>query len=133
MKRILEDKFKCGCGMMENKIYEQLKTPKTIEELQERLNEIGIQWNKAQIQLFLEMDLKVIENQNKWSIKEGDMKDVVLDVIAKVLGNKPIVPVKLIMKDIPKSITISEEQLLSIALQSNKYISTNGKTLKVKS
>lgn len=118
---------------MENRIYEQLKTLKTIEELQERLSEVGIQWNKSQVQLFLEMDPKVIENQNKWSIKEGDMKDVVLDVIAKVLGNKPIVPIKLIMKDIPKSITISEEQLLAIALQSNKYISTNSKTLKAKS
>lgn len=118
---------------MENKIYEQLKTPKTIGELQERLNEIGITWNKSQVQLFLEMDQKVVVNQNKWSIKEGDMKEVVLDIIAKALGNKPILPVKLIMKDIPKSITVSEEQLLAIALQSGKYISTNGKTLKVKS
>ncbi|MBN1048294.1 hypothetical protein FDB30_11415 [Clostridium botulinum] len=117
---------------MENKIYEQLKTPKTIEELQERLDEIGVQWNKSQVQLFLEMDQKVVINQNKWSIKEGDMKDVVIDIIAKVLGNKPIIPVKLIMKDIPKSITISEEQLLDIALQSGKYVSTNEKTLKVK-
>ena len=118
---------------MENKIYEQLKTPKTIEELQERLNEIGITWNKSQVQLFLEMDQNVIVNQNKWSIKEGDMKEPVLDIIAKALGNKPITPVKLIMKDIPKGITISEEQLLDIALQSGKYVSTNGKTLKVKS
>lgn len=117
---------------MENKIYEQLKTQKTIEELQERLNEIGITWKKSQVQLFLEMDQKVVENQNKWSIKEGDMKDVVLDIIAKALGNKPIIPVKLIMKDIPKNITISEEQLLDIALKSGKYVSTNGKTLKVK-
>lgn len=117
---------------MENKIYEQLKTPKTIEELHERLNEIDIKWNKSQVKLFLEMDQKVVENQNKWSIKEGDMKDVVLDIIAKALGNKPIIPVKLIMNDIPKNITISEEQLLDIALKSGKYVSTNGKTLKVK-
>lgn len=133
MKHFLEDKLKCGGEMMENKIYEQLKTPKTIEELQERLNEIGITWNKSQIQLFLEMDQKVVVNQNKWSIKEGDIKERVLDIIEKVLGDKPIIPVKVIMKDIPKSITISEEQLLDIALQSNKYVSTNGKTLKVKS
>lgn len=119
--------------MMENKIYEQLKTPKTIEELQERLNEIDIKWNKSQVQLFLQMDQKVVVNQNKWSVKEGDIKVVVLDIIAKALGNKPIIPVKLIMKDIPKSITISEEQLLGIAIQSGRYISTNGKTLKVKS
>ncbi|MEG3042354.1 MAG: hypothetical protein RR891_10145 [Clostridium sp.] len=118
---------------MENKIYEQLKTPKTIEELQERLNEIDIKWNKSQIQLFLEMDPKLIISQNKWSVKEDDIKDVVLDIIAKALGNKPIMPVKLIMKDIPKNITISDEQLLDIALQSSKYVSTNGKTLKVKS
>lgn len=117
---------------MENKIYEQLKTPKTIEELQERLNEIDITWNKSQVQLFLEMDQKVVENQKKWSIKEGDMKGVILDIIAKALGNKPIIPVKIIMKDIPNNITISEEQLLDIALQSGKYVSTNGKTLKVK-
>lgn len=131
MKRLYEPKG--GDEMMENKIYEQLKTPKTIEELQERFNEIDIKWNKSQVQLFLEMDPKVIVNQNKWSIKEGDMKDAVLNVIAKALENKPIIPVKLIMKDIPKSITISEEQLLDIALQSNKYVSTNGKTLKIKS
>ena len=118
---------------MEDKIYEQLKTPKTIEELQERLNEIGIAWNKSQVQLFLEMDQKVVVNQNKWSIKEENVKDVVLGIIAKALGNKPIITVKLIMNDIPKNIQISEEQLLNIALQSGLYVSTNGKTLKVKS
>ena len=54
------------------------------------------------------MDQKVVMNQNKWSVKEGDIEDVVIDVIAKALGNKPIIPVKLIMKDIPNNITISK-------------------------
>jgi hypothetical protein len=40
---------------MLEKVYEQLKTPKTLSEVHSRFNEIGIQWNQSQVRLFLEM------------------------------------------------------------------------------
>lgn len=44
---------------MLEKVYEQLKTPKTLSEVHSRFNEIGIQWNQSQVRLFLEMDKKL--------------------------------------------------------------------------
>ncbi len=114
------------------KIYDQLKTPKNIVELYRRLNEIDISWNKSQIELFLEMDKNIIQKGDKWQVEGGDTKESILGIIYKVLGNKPIVPIKLIMKQIPSDIITSEEEILKIAMESGKYISPNGKTIKLK-
>ena len=44
---------------MINEIYNQLKTPKSIEEINIRFAEIGLKWNTEQIELFLELDKKI--------------------------------------------------------------------------
>jgi len=51
---------------MLEKVYEQLKTPKTLSEVHSRFNEIGIQWNQSQVRLFLEMDKK--NYQRGWNL-----------------------------------------------------------------
>jgi len=117
---------------MQELIYSQLKTPKNLEEVYARLNEIGILWNKAQIKLFLEMDKTIIEKDDKWQVEDGDNKEIILEIIDKVLGNKPIVPIKLIKNEMPLDIFTSEEEILKVAVESGKYISPNGKTIKVK-
>lgn len=117
---------------MQEQIYSQLKTPKTLDEVYVRLNEIGILWNKSQVQLFLQMDKTIIQKDDKWQVEDGDNKDTILEIIDKVLGSKPIVPIKLIMNQMPVNIIKSEEEILNIAIESGKYISPNGKTIKVK-
>lgn len=117
---------------MQEKIYSQLKTPKTLDEVYVRLNEIGILWNKAQIELFLQMDKIIIQKGDKWQVQGEEDKEIILEIIDKVLGNKPIVPIKLIMNQIPININKGEEEILNIAIESGKYISPNGKTIKVK-
>jgi hypothetical protein len=44
---------------MIEKIYTQLKVPKTPEEIQLRFTEIGLNWNIHQIELFLDMDKNI--------------------------------------------------------------------------
>lgn len=117
---------------MQEQIYNQLKTSKTLDELHQRLNEIGVSWNKSQTQLFLELDKNIIQKGYKWQVQGGNIKESILGIIDKVLGNKPIVPIKLIMKQIPNGIIISAEGILKIAVESGKYISPNGKTIKLK-
>jgi hypothetical protein len=105
------------------------------------LNEIDIKWNKAQIQLFLEMDKNIILKNNKWQVESGAETEIILSIIEKTIGDKPIIPIMvimkqidkmLIMKQIPKEINTSEAGILKIALESGKYISSNGKTIKRK-
>lgn len=55
-----------------------------------------------------------------------------LEIIDRVLGNKPIVLIKLIMNQIPVDIIKGEDEILNIAVESGKYISPNGKTIKRK-
>jgi hypothetical protein len=120
---------------MVDEIYNQIKTPKTIDEIHQRLNEIGIEWNKSQIELFLEMDKNIVGNGQKWQAEGENKNDVILQVIDKVLGSKPIVPIKKILDIIDadySDIQTDAKQILNIALDSNQFISTNGKTLKRK-
>ena len=117
---------------MQEQIYSQLKTPKTVDEVCIRLNEIGIYWNKAQIKLFLEMDKTIIQKDDKWQVEDVDSKEMILEIIDRILGNKPIVPIKLIMNQIPVDIIKGEDEILKIAVESGKYISPNGKTIKRK-
>lgn len=117
---------------MLEKIYEQLGTPKTIAELEERLKEIGIKWNKAQIQLFLEMDQLVEKKGDKWQVKGEDVTEFILNIIDRTLGDRPIITVKKIMNAIPDHIPISELEVLKIALNSGQYVSPNRVAIKRK-
>lgn len=115
---------------MVNQIYDQLKTPKTLEELYQRLNELGFKWNNAQIELFLSMDKSIIKNGNTYSVGENDTKDTILDIIDKTIGGKPMIPIKKVMGNIPLDVVVSAEEILKIALNSGKYSSPNGSVLK---
>jgi len=115
---------------MIEQIYNQLKTPKTLEELHQRLNEIGLKWNKEQVELFLYMDKNIIKNGDAYSVGGTDAKDIILDIIDKTIGGKPIIPIKKVMENIPIDVVASAEEILKIALDSGRYISPNGAVLK---
>lgn len=115
---------------MVQQIYNQLKTPKTLEELHQRLNEVGIKWNKFQVELFVNMDKNIIKNGDAYSVGGTDTKDIILDMIDKIMGTKPIIPIKKVMESIKLDIVISAEEILKIALDSGRYISPNGSVLK---
>lgn len=115
---------------MVNEIYDQLKSPKTLEEIHQRLGELGLRWNKAQIELFLSMDKNVLKFGNAYRVGGIDTKDTILDIIEKTIGGKPMVPIKKVMENIPIDAVASAEEILKVALNSGKYISPNGAVLK---
>lgn len=109
---------------MINKVYEQLKTPKTLSEVHNRFNEIGIQWNSSQVRLFLEMDKKIIKEDGLYLIGGGDLEQKVLTVLDQLFKEKPKVPLKKIMEKIP--FTIGKAEVLHIVEKSQKYYTPNG-------
>lgn len=115
---------------MVNKIYDQLKIPKTIDELYERINDIGLKWNKAQVQLFLEMDKNIVQDGELYSVSGEDIKELVLNIIDKTIGLKPIIPIKQIINNISSDIVISLEEIRKIAVESGNYISPNASVIK---
>lgn len=115
---------------MLEQIYSQLRTPKTLDELHQRLNEIGLKWNKSQVELFLQMDKSITQKGDTYSVGGSDDRDIILDIIDKTMGVKPIVPIKKVMENISGDIIISAEEILKIALDSGRYISPNGAVLK---
>ncbi|URZ04230.1 hypothetical protein [Clostridium felsineum] len=115
---------------MVDQIYNQLKTPKTLEELYQRLNEIGLKWNKSQVELFLQMDKNIIKNGDAYSVGGTDDKDIILDIIDKTIGGKPMIPIKKVMENISVDVVVSAEEILKTALDSGRYVSPNGAVLK---
>lgn len=111
-------------------IYDQLKTPRSIEELHQRLNELGIRWNKAQIELFLQMDSNIKKTGNLYSVGENDISSIILDIIDQAIKEKPVIPIKKIMGYVPGDVTISAEEISRIAEKSGRYkLHPNGAVL----
>jgi hypothetical protein len=109
---------------MIEKAYEQLKTPKTLSEVHSRFNEIGIQWNQSQVRLFLEMHKKIIKKNEMYSIGEGDIEQNVLQILDQLFKDKPKIPFRKVMEQIP--FTISKAELLEIVENSQNYYTPNG-------
>ena len=111
-------------------IYEQLKTPKSVEELHQRLKESGVKWNKAQLQLFLLMDSNIKKTGDLYSAGGNNLNTIILDIVDKVMDGKPVAPIKRIMEYVPSDITVSAEEISKIAEQSGKYkLHPNGAVL----
>lgn len=111
-------------------IYEQLKTPKSIEELHQRLKDSGIKWNRAQLQLFLLMNGNIKKTGNLYSTEVNNLNTIILDIVDKVMDGKPVAPIKKIMEYIPNDITVNAEEISKIAEQSGKYkLHPNGAVL----
>ncbi|MDK2902214.1 MAG: hypothetical protein PWQ93_133 [Clostridiales bacterium] len=111
-------------------IYEQLKTPKSVEELYQRLKESGIKWNKAQLQLFLLMDNNIKRTGDLYSADGNNLNTIILDIVDKVMDDNPMAPIKKIMEYVPNDIIVSAEDISKIAEQSGKYkLHSNGAVL----
>lgn len=108
---------------MVEKAYEQLKTPKSLSEIHSRFNEIGIQWNISQVKLFLEMEKKITEKEGLYSLGEGDLQQKVIGVLDQLFKEKPKIPIKKIMEQIP--FTIGKSELLDIVEESENYYTPN--------
>lgn len=115
---------------MVEQIYAQLKNQKTLDELYQRLNEIGLKWNKSQVELFLQMDKSITQKGDTYSVSANDTKDIILEIIDNSIGVKPMIPIKKVMENISTDIIVSAEEILNIALSSGRYISPNGTVLK---
>ena len=104
-------------------IYNQLKTPKILQELLNRLNEYGLNWNMAQLELFVQLDSNVLKQDEKYYVNVGNTKDTVLDIIDKAIEGKPMIPVKKLMEQMPAGIT--EIEIIKAAIGSGRYKSPN--------
>lgn len=102
-------------------IYNQLKTPKSIEELHQSIKELGINWNKEQLELFLLMDSNVNRNDGLYSVASNNPNRIIIDVIDNVIEGKPLVHINKIMENIPNEITVSAEEIIKVAEQSGRY------------
>lgn len=109
---------------MINKVYEQLKTPKTLSEIHSRFNEIGIGWNESQIKLFLEMDKSIVNKNGLFSIGEGDLEYKVIETLDELFKERPKMPISKIMEGLP--FTIGKVELLRIVEKSENYYTPNG-------
>ncbi|MDK2901710.1 MAG: hypothetical protein PWR14_614 [Thermosediminibacterales bacterium] len=107
------------------KIYDQLKTPKSVEEIHLRLNEIGVKWNLSQVKLFLEMDKNITQNNGLWSVGGGDLKTKVINALDELFKDRPKIPIKIILRELGSDITVSKNELLKIVEGSSKYYSPN--------
>jgi hypothetical protein len=103
-----------------------------MERVYEIFEEIGVGWNEAQVRLFLEMDANIENQDGKWRFKKDEKEDIILNTVDRLLGNQPIVSIRKILEKLPAGIVASEEEVLSVALESGKYVSPNKKTLKWK-
>jgi hypothetical protein len=121
---LLLSQKKGGEKSMLEKAYEQLKTPKTLSEVHSRFNEIGIQWNQSQVRLFLEMDKKITKKDGMYSIGEGDFEQKILRILEQLFKEKPKIPLRKVMEQIP--FTISKAELLEIVENSQNYYTPNG-------
>ncbi len=111
-------------------IYEQLKTPKSVEELHQRLNEAEVKWNKAQLQLFLLLDSNIKKIGDLYGVGGNNLNTIILDIVEKVMDGKPVAPIKKIMECVPNHITVSAEEISKIAKYSGKYkLHPNGAVL----
>lgn len=111
-------------------IYEQLKTPKPIEKLHQRLNEAGVKWNMSQLQLFLLMDSNIKKTGDLYSAGGNNLNTIILDIVDKVMDGKPVAPIRKFMEYVPNDITVSAEEISKIAESSGKYtLHSNGAVL----
>jgi ribosomal 50S subunit-associated protein YjgA (DUF615 family) len=111
-------------------IYEQLKTPKSFEELYQRLKEVQIKWNKAQLQLFLLMDSNIKKAGELYSAVGNNLNTIILEIVDKVMDGRPVAPIKKIMEYVPNDISVSAQEISKIAEQSGKYkLHSNGAVL----
>lgn len=109
-------------------IYKYLKSPKTITELSELLKAENLNWNEFQIKLFLDIDKNIKNDCELYYIESDDKIDVILEAIATAIGTKPIIPISKI-KEYITNITVSDEEILNIAIKSGLYETKNKKTL----
>ncbi len=110
---------------MVEQIFNQLKTPKTLEVLHQRLQQIGLNWNKAQVELFVQLDRNIIKQGDVYFVESGSSNDKILEIIDKAMEGRPVIPVKKIMEMIPQEIITSDSEIIKIAQKSSRYKSPN--------
>jgi hypothetical protein len=78
---------------MAEQIYNLLKIPKTIEELQFRLNDAGIDWNKSQVELFLLLDKNIKQKNGNWQLAGSYQTIEVFKILDRLFEKRPKIPV----------------------------------------
>ena len=70
------------------------------------------------------MDKKIVEEDCSYSTREGDLVQRILRVLDQLFKEKPKIPLRRIMEQIP--FTIDKAELLNIVKRSENYYTPNG-------
>ena len=70
------------------------------------------------------MDKKITKKDGMYSIGEGDIEQKVLQILDQLFKEKPKIPLRKVMEQIP--FTISKAELLEIVENSQNYYTPNG-------
>jgi len=119
---------------MSNPLLDILNTPRTSDEILEKLKEKGYQWSDDQLKLYLELDRDVQFRNGKYYLETTDRSKTILKEIDRVMGPENIMPILRVISELPQSIITSKEEISAIVKNSAEFeLLPNNITIKRKS
>lgn len=106
---------------MSNPLLEILNTPRTADEILEKLKEKEYYWSIEQLKLYVQLDHDVILSDGKYSLENISRSEIILKEIDRIMGSEEIMPVPRIVKDMPQSIITSREEITNAVKNSNEF------------
>ena len=92
-----------------------LNSPKSIDELKEKLEENDMDWNKDQLKLYLTLNKKIEKDNDKWKIGEVSKEEQLLNFIREKLDEKNIVRLDKLVDQLPYNLPATTEELYNLA------------------
>lgn len=115
-------------------LYEHLRTPKSITELHEIIQENGPDWTEEQLELYLHLYPSAkMERDGEWYVPMDENAGIILDVLDQAMaGRKLLIIDKHIMPLLPPDLLITRAEIIEIARISGRYESPNDRTIRKK-
>jgi len=103
-------------------IHECLDKPKSTDDLQNILQEHGLEWNKNQIELYALLDPAIYLKNGKWIAQKDERRQVILAAIEKALGYRPMTKIDPdVMAHITGDYIIPILEVKEVALSTERY------------
>jgi hypothetical protein len=115
-------------------LYEYLTVPKTIEQLVTIANENGLNWNKAQVELYVRLDPTVFQNEaGLWTVKQDERRQIILAAIERALQKRPMTKIDPdVISQLPADMIVPQSEIIEVAIHTGKYESPRENIIRVK-
>ena len=114
-------------------LYDYMKTPKSIDDLQFIFREHGLGWNNKQVELYTLLDPAIYSKHGKWTVQQDERRQVILEAIEKAIGYRPMTKIDPdVMLNIPGKYIISILEVKEVALSTGRYESPKNNILRIK-